>query len=346
MPIVSRPKHAASGLLRFLSAILFVGSAGCGAAEGESEPDELLERARGSFDVLEPVPEEALDAPDIVLGQHLFWDERISSDGTTSCASCHTVESWGADRRRLSVDARGELTARHSQTVFNSMEQPSIRWLGDRTDGAHQAERSITGSMGLDGEEALTPLLLEHGYEELFWRAFPDDPDPVSATNYGQAIQAYQSTLVTPAPFDDFLGGDTEALTSDQRAGLELFIQNGCVACHSGALLGGGSMQRFGIAEDYWIHTGSEEIDEGLYAVTQEESDRYLFRTPMLRNVAKTGPYFHDGSVDTLEDAVRIMSRVQFGRELSDEDVVRITSFLESLTGEIPPNYGPPESPE
>jgi len=312
------------------------------AGGGPSGDGELLEAARGLFGVVEPAPPGALGAPEVTLGRRLFWDERISGDGETSCATCHTIAGWGADQRRFSEDARGRLTGRHSQTVFNAMEQPALRWLGDRRDGAEQAERSITGSMGLEDGAAIATLLASLGYVEAFSSAFPDDTDPVSAANYARALQAYQSTLRTPAPFDSFLGGDVAALTDQQKAGLRNFMSIGCATCHAGKLLGGISFRRFGIAQDYWTVTGSEEIDTGLHSATNRDDDRYVFRVSMLRNIARTAPYFHDGSVATLPEAVRAMATLQLGRSLPDAVVNDIVAFLESLTGDIPANFSRP----
>jgi cytochrome c peroxidase len=311
-------------------------------AEGAADPDPLRERARSLFGIVEAAPPGDIESPAAVLGRRLFWDAGLSRDGRTSCASCHTREAWGSDARPFSVDAREELTGRNSQTVFNSMDQPAIRWLGDRTDGAHQAERSIVGSMGFHEPAEIVPLLLERGYADGFASAFPGEAEPVTPRNYGRALEAYQRTLITPAPFDSFLAGDSSALTDEQRGGLELFMATGCAACHSGPLLGGSTSQRFGIVEDYWTATGSERVDEGRYRITGEEEDRYVFRVPMLRNVARTAPYFHDGSVAELRDAIRIMARVQLGRTLSDEDLELMETFLEALTGEIPTHYSPP----
>ncbi|HZN26823.1 MAG TPA: cytochrome C peroxidase, partial [Burkholderiales bacterium] len=165
---------------------------------------------------------------------------------------------------------------------------------------------------------------------------------PMTARNYGRAIAAYQATLTTPAAFDRFLGGDDSALTGRQKSGMRAFMASGCAGCHSGALLGGAMMQRFGLVKNYWLETGSDKIDQGRYAITKKEEDRYVFRVPMLRNVAKTAPYFHDGSVERLDQAVRIMASVQLGRALGDATIADIVAFLESLTGEVPPHYGPP----
>jgi len=280
--------------------------------------------------------------PEAQLGRALFWDERLSLDGKTSCGSCHFARDWGADRRPHSPDARGVLTSRHSPTVFNSMSQPALRWLSDRKTGADQAEGSITGSMGFGSKEAGLEALRKLDYLAAFRAAYPQDPEPLTLKNYGRAIAAYQATLVTPAPFDRFLGGDDRALSERQKAGLRAFIASGCGACHSGTLLGGTTNQRFGLAKDYWLETGSAKVDVGRFAATKKEEDKYVFRVPMLRNVAKTAPYFHDGSVAQLDRAVRIMASVQLGREFDDATVQAIVAFLGSLTGEIPANYAPP----
>jgi len=323
-----------------LTAVLMVTLAAAAVTQ-----ESTLQRVRELFGMLEPVPPKALRAPDAVLGRQLFWDERLSLDGRTSCASCHAADAWAADSARFSRDARGRLTTRNSQTVFNAMGQVALRWLGDRKDGATQAEGSITGSMGLPSTDAVVPLLTKFGYEDAFRRAFPGDPSAVSSANYARAIQAYLTTLVTPTPFDAYLRGDRNALTADQQAGLEVFISTGCANCHNGPRLGGNSFQKFGVKEEYWLATKSEPVDPGRYAVTKNEADRYVFRTPTLRNIARTAPYFHDGSVATLKEAVQVMARVQLGRALADADADRIVWFLESLTGDIPRNYSRPPAP-
>ena len=158
----------------------------------------------------------------------------------------------------------------------------------------------------------------------------------------GARSQAYQATLTTPAAFDRYLAGDDSALSARQQNGLRAFISTGCAGCHNGPHLGGMAFHRFGLVKNYWLETGSDKLDVGRFAVTKKEEDRYVFRVPMLRNVAKTAPYFHDGSVDRLDRAVRIMASVQLGRTLDDTTVTDIVAFLESLTGEVPPHYAPP----
>jgi cytochrome c peroxidase len=288
---------------------------------------------------------QAASTPETELGRMLFWDTRLSVNGKIACASCHPARDWGADRRRFSIDARDALTSRHSPSVFNSTMQPTLRWLADRKNAADQAESSIIGSMGFPAKDAIVEVLARADYLPAFRKAYPEDAQPVTPRNYGRAIAAYEATLTTPAPFDRFLLGEDSALSERQKNGMRAFIASGCAGCHSGALLGGTVMQRFGVVKNYWIETGSPKIDEGRYAITTKEEDRYVFRVPMLRNVAKTAPYFHDGSVDRLDRAVRIMASVQLGRALDDDTTTSIVAFLDSLTGDVPPHYGPPAAP-
>lgn len=310
-------------------------------AFADPEDRALRTQALQLFGAIQAPAPATLTTAQTQLGRALFWDTRASLDGRTACASCHPAEAWGADRRRLSPDARGELTSRHSPTVLNAATQPGLRWLADRKTLAEQAEGSITGSMGFKTKDAGVAKLRELGYQEAFKAAYPQDAEALTAKNYGLAIAAYEATLATPAPFDRFLAGDDRAITERQKAGLRAFIATGCGSCHNGALLGGTQLRKFGLVQDYWTETGSPKPDVGRFAMTKNEQDRYVFRVPMLRNVARTAPYFHDGSVDTLERAVAIMGRVQLGRTLDAGSVSLIAAFLESLTGDVPAHYAP-----
>jgi cytochrome c peroxidase len=312
------------------------------ALAGAAKADEPLRREAAALFGRITAGTVSPASPQARLGRALFWDTRLSLDGKTACASCHAAGDWGADRRPSSIDARGEATSRHSPTVFNAIGQPALRWLGDRKTGADQAEGSLTGSMGFASKQEGVARLAKLDYLAAFRASYPQDPEPLSARNYGRALEAYEATLVTPAPFDRFLGGDDSALSGRQKAGLRAFIATGCAGCHDGPLLGGGTFQRFGVVKDYWVETGSKKPDLGRFASTKKEEDRYVFRVPMLRNVAKTAPYFHDGSVDRLDRAVRIMGAVQLGRTLDAAAVTSIVAFLESLTGEVPAHYAPP----
>ncbi len=325
--------------MRLVTAVAVL-AAVLGASCASVPDDGLRQQAAALFGRVEAAPSHA--TVEAELGRALFWDTRLSSDGKTACASCHFARDWGADRRRFSPDARGALTSRHSPTVFNSMNQPMLRWLGDRKSGADQAESSLTGSMGFPTKESGIEKLRQLDYLPKFRAAYPQDAQPLNAGNYARALASYQATLTTPAPFDRYLAGDDRALNARQKAGLRAFVATGCAGCHSGANFGGATLQKFGLVKDYWLETGADKVDEGRFAITKKEEDRYVFRVPMLRNVAKTAPYFHDGAVERLDQAVRIMAAVQLGRTLDDATVADIVAFLESLTGDVPANYAPP----
>jgi cytochrome c peroxidase len=173
------------------------------------------------------------------------------------------------------------------------------------------------------------------GYTPLFQKAFSGEKDPVNVDNFSKAVGAFERTLVTPSRFDAFLKGDQTALTDPQKRGLKTFIETGCITCHSSAYVGGQMYQKFGLIEPYWKYTKSETIDEGRYAVTKNEADKYVFKVPVLRNVEKTPPYFHDGSVNRLEEAISIMGKVQLGTDLTKPQTADIHAYLRSLTGEI-----------
>ena len=159
--------------------------------------------------------------------------------------------------------------------------------------------------------------------------------------NWTTAIGAFERTLLTPSPFDAYLAGNNKAISANAKNGLRRFIQIGCVACHNGIGIGGGGYQKFGVWEDYWPITKSRNIDKGRFNVTGDKNDLYVFRVANLRNVKKTAPYFHDGSVKTLPEAVRIMGKIQLRKTLSAQDVKYIVAFLDTLTGKLPKSFSP-----
>lgn len=323
-----------------LSALAII-SAACAYAANMTAT-ELQAMSKGLFGIVKPVDAAEVSAPDAVLGRALYWDQRLSLNGKVACASCHSAQNWSASNLPTDTNAKGEQTTLHSQGIFMSMDQPSLRWYGDRTSGAHQAERSITGSMGFAKADDILPVLKSLGYADLFKTAYPAQAEPVTTANYASAIQAYERTLRTPAPFDRFVSGDATALNKQQVEGFNKFVAYGCVGCHSGALLGGTTLQKFGLTKDYWLATGSKTPDLGRFNVTKKDEDKFVFRTAMLRNISKTAPYFHDGSVDTIEEAIRIMAQVQLGRDMPPADVADVAAFFESLTGAVPAHYAAP----
>ena len=172
-------------------------------------------------------------------------------------------------------------------------------------------------------------------YQDLFKQAFPTQTTPVTYENIRKSIAAFERTLVTPSRFDDYLNGNSKALTIAEKEGLKTFMESGCITCHSGATLGGNSFQKFGQFKDYWHYTGSEKIDEGRFEVTNNEAEKYFFKVPGLRNINLTDPYFHDGSVDDLAEAIGIMAEINLNKKLTSAEVSSIVTFLKALDGEL-----------
>jgi cytochrome c peroxidase len=309
---------------------------------GVSAEDEVFTQATQVFSPLPAVmasEKNPVTPEKVALGKILFYENRISIDGTVSCAKCHPMSLYVADGLRKSIGNNYKLNPRNAPTVFNAASQISAHWIGNRTDVEDQARQAVTGppAFGMPTPESVEKKLREFKeYRALFKKAFPADKEPVTVDNFAKAVGAFERTLLTPSPFDAFLKGDKAILSSEQRGGLKTFMKIGCAGCHSGTYLGGQMYQKFGIIEPYWNYTKSEKVDEGRYAVTKNEAEKYMFKVPVLRNVEKTPPYFHDGSVDTMEEAVFIMAKVQLGRELTKEQVSDVTAFLKSLTGTIP----------
>jgi len=288
------------------------------------------------------MPETPLTPERVYLGRLLFFEPRISADGTVSCARCHQPALYGTDGLPRSVGALHRTHPRHAQTVLNASLQFVQHWRGDRTSVEDQAVKALIAPPAYGNptfESAMAKIAGITGYRSLFERAFPGESEPLTATNWGRAIGAYVRTLVRPAPFDAFLNGDDRALSPAAQAGLRKFVSVGCAGCHNGVGVGGAAYQKFGIHEDYWRATRSAAIDKGRFDVTNDPRDLYVFKVSSLRNVAATPPYFHDGSVATLPEAVRVMARVQLGRSLDDGDVAEIVAFLDSLTGTLPAGF-------
>lgn len=272
--------------------------------------------------------------------------KRVSADDKVGCVTCHEPAKWGTDGLPRSRGVFARENPRNAPTVFDAALQSSAHWRGDRESVEDQASRALLGKasfgLGSDEEAAKRLRALPAPYPEAFRQAFPDEPDPISVKNWGVALGAYERTLITPAPFDAFLKGDESALGAAARAGLAAFLDEGCARCHGGPLVGGRALEKFGKFADYAPLTHSDPIDNGRFDVTKKEDDRFVFKVASLRNVARTAPYFHDGSVATLPEAIRIMAQTQLASELSAERVAAIVSFLETLTAPVPPEFSPP----
>lgn len=283
-----------------------------------------------------PLVRPAAPSPQSLLGRALFFDTRLSGDGSLSCASCHDLKSGGDDGRKTALGIRGQLGPINTPTVLNSGLQFALFWDGRAATLEEQARGPVANpaEMGAQWPVVLERLLRDPAMVSAFAAAFEDGE--VSEENVVKAIAAFERQLVTDSPFDRFLRGEGH-LENDAEQGLKKFQNLGCVACHQGRGVGGNMFQLFGVADDYWKDRGDvKAADNGRYNVTHLEEDRHLFKVPTLRNVAETAPYFHDGSAADLDEAVRVMGRYQLGLELDDGTVAELVAFLRSLSGEVP----------
>jgi len=328
-------RHTSITGLTFAGLLAFAATA---AGEGD-----LRTQAKALFGALpKDMATHPLKPEQVALGRLLFFEPRVSADGTVSCARCHQPALYGTDALVKPIGVQHRVNPRNAPTVLNAALQISQHWRGDRVSVEDQASQALTGpaSYGNPSQEAaMAKLRAIPGYRELFAKAFPGQAEPITAENWGTAIGTYERTLVTPAPFDAWLAGNDGALSPSAQAGLKAFIETGCASCHNGSGVGGAVYQKFGLAEEYWKATGSREIDKGREDVTKAPADEYVFKVPSLRNVAMTPPYFHDGSVAALPQAVQIMAQVQLGKTLPDGTVKDIVAFLESLTGTLPAEF-------
>jgi cytochrome c peroxidase len=276
----------------------------------------------------------------VALGKQLYFETRLSKNQDISCNSCHGLGTYGVDSKPTSPGHKGQLGSRNSPTVYNAALHGAQFWDGRAKDVEAQALGPILNpvEMAMKDEAAvLTVLRSMPEYVAAFKKAFPAEKEPLSYANVGKAIGAFERTLVTPSRWDKYLGGDDSALTNAERAGLAKFLDVGCNTCHIGAAVGGRDFKKLGQAKAW----PTEIKDNGRFDVTKDAADKNFFKVPSLRNIEKTGPYFHDGSVKTLDEAVKLMARHQLGKELSTEEVESIVTFLKSLTGELPKSDKP-----
>lgn len=280
---------------------------------------------------LPPIPaDNSMTAAKIELGNMLFFEPRISSSGVISCATCHNPALGWADRIPRATGHDGQVGERNTPTVLNSAFLGSQFWDGREPDLEGQALGPIEADveMAMDLDVALERLTEFEIYREKFAEAFPDDDDPISGDNLAYSIAAFERTLNTPnSPFDRYLSGDESAISEQAKDGMVAFVDNGCIACHRGPALTDSQFHAIQVP-------GSTDL--GRYLVTGEESDKYRFRTPTLRNVAVTYPYMNNGATETLEESVAIMGQEMLGREFEQQTVDDITAFLHTLTGEMP----------
>ncbi len=287
----------------------------------------------------EVIPSETNPLTDakIHLGRMLFYEPRLSKGRDVSCNSCHDLANYGVDGKRFSTGFKGQLGGRNSPTVYHAAGHLAQFWDGRAADVEEQAKGPVLNpvEMAMASEaEVVATLRAIPGYRTAFAKAFPGAAEPVTFNNMALAIGAFERKLVTPSRWDRFLAGDRAAITQEEMQGHHEFMHGGCATCHNGPYIGGKMFQKLG-AEKPWPATD----DLGRIAVTKNAADRMVFKVPSLRNVEKTGPYFHSGHVNTLPEAVQLMGRHQLGTELEPQQVTRIVAWLKSLTGEIPREY-------
>jgi len=295
-----------------------------------------------------PIPSDnPMSADKIELGKQLFFDARLSKNGTVSCSSCHNVMSGGEDNRTASVGIEGKVGTRSSPTVWNAAFQSVMFWDGRAKDLETQAKGPLTNpiEMGMPNHDFVVQRIKQiPGYVSSFEKVFKSK-DSLTIDNLAKAIAAYERTLISMnSPYDKFIAGNKSALTSEAQKGFETFKSVGCISCHSGTNFSGPTLpqgiaffQKFPMIPNQDLEQKYNfSADGGKFQVTKIESDRNLFRVPTLRNIALTAPYFHNGAVKDLNEAIRVMAKLQLGKDLSANDVKSISSFLKSLTGEFP----------
>ncbi|WP_314385386.1 MULTISPECIES: cytochrome-c peroxidase [Pseudomonas] len=287
-------------------------------------------------EALKPLPATpVLDASRVELGRRLFNETRLSINNTLSCASCHHLDKGGADDKPFSPGFDGKPVALNTPTVFNASLNFKQFWNARVDTLEAQIQQVVTSpvEMGNDWQTVVATLTAAPEYQRAFTQVYPDG---ITAANVQNALATYERTLLTPnSRFDQYLLGNTDILSYDEKQGYLRFKEYGCIACHQGVNIGGNMYQKFGVMGDYFKARGNPiEADLGRYLVTLDEEDRHVFKVPSLRNVAVTAPYFHDSSAKTLEDAIDVMFKYQLGRTPSADDKALISLFLRTLTGE------------
>jgi cytochrome c peroxidase len=312
-----------------------------GAVGASGAPGVAVDAAKlRVFEVLPASMESAsnpLTEPKVALGRMLYYEARLSKGQDISCNTCHALTTYGAEEEAVSTGHKGQKGTRNAPTVYNAAGHVAQFWDGRSPTVEEQAKGPILNPLEMamtDQTRAIAVLKSMPEYVKAFRTAFPGEKDPVTYDNVGKAIGAFERKLVTSSRWDKLLAGDGTALTDPEKLGLNRYLEIGCQSCHSGIYLGGSMFQKLGAVKPW--RAGN---DLGRFAVTKQEADKMFFKVPTLRNVEKTAPYYHDGSVPTLAEAVSRMAEHQLGRQVGANDVSAIVTFLKALTGELPAEY-------
>ena len=282
-------------------------------------------------------PDNPVTDAKVRLGRILYYDPRLSANQKISCNTCHPLNAYGADSGPVSTGHKNQKGNRNAPTVYNAAGHFVQFWDGRAPTVEEQAKGPITNPVEMAmPSHAATVQVIESmpEYVVLFQTAFPKDNDPITYDNMALAIGAFERGLVTPSRWDAFIEGDQSALTDAEKLGFNTFAATGCQWCHYGPYLGGATYQKLGVVKPW-----PSQADQGRYQLTKDEIDKMVFKVPSLRNIKQTGPYFHDGSVPTLDQAIRNMAVHQRGVTLTDAKVKSIETWMDSLTGQVPANY-------
>ncbi|RHJ91386.1 cytochrome c peroxidase [Parabacteroides bouchesdurhonensis] len=272
----------------------------------------------------------------VALGFALYHDTRLSGDNTISCSTCHGLNTGGVDRKQYSEGIKGQFGGVNAPTVYNAALNCLQFWDGRAADLKEQAAGPPLNPVEMGSasfDEISAKLAADKDFSTKFLAVYPEGFNQSTITD---AIAEFEKTLLTPSRFDKYLMGDKSALTAEELEGYQLFKDNKCATCHVGMNIGGQSFEYMGIKNNYFDYrgTGLTDGDNGRFAVTKDEMDRHKFKTPTLRNVMITAPYMHDGTVASVEDAIRIMHQFQIGKNITDPEIKKIVAYLNTLTGE------------
>ena len=273
----------------------------------------------------------------VALGRMLYYDTRFSTTKDISCYVCHPLHDYGTSHRSAAIGHGAKVGTRNEPTVYNAAGQFAQFWDGRVKTVEEQALGPVLNKveMGMATKESVIKILKSMpGYQEAFHKAFPGEEDPVTFENFGKAIGAFERGLLTPSRWDEFLNGNPEAITAEEKAGFGEFVSAGCATCHTGPFVGGNMYQKVGVIQPWF-----NGKDLGRFQVTGIDADKMIFKVPSLRNIEETWPYFHDGSVQRLEDAVYLMASYQLGRPLNLTQIGSIRTWLKTLTGTVNVDY-------
>ena len=323
-------------------AVATPGAAAASSAPTDPSPTANAEIEEGRTESFGPLPTVAnsptnpLSDEKISLGRMLFFEERLSKNHDVSCNTCHLLDKYGVDGKKVSTGHAQQQGTRNSPSVYNSAGFFALMWDGKFPNVEEQAKGPLLNplEMSTTPKKVEQTLLSMPEYVQAFAKAFPGEKAPVTFDNAARAIGAFERKLFTPSRWEKYLEGEKSALTSAEKVGFNTFVETGCPSCHFGPYVGATMFQKLGLIKA-WPTTR----DRGRFELTQKNEDYMVFRVPSLRNVAMTGPYLHDGSLTSLNEVVRMMARHQIGKELSDAQITSIVTWLGALTGELPRDY-------